>query len=161
MSTTTTCSNCLLPLALAWGVGRGIFWTLMRKWCKFFHPDGPETLLAWTVSLYRHRGSKWHISYVRWHHVPVSVWCAWLDLVLKDNEEGAQACDAMTHMHRYMAVPRTPVQTDRLDTTEASAVYRATRDRQVIKGATRQMSYSVFQQGELHKSEKRATSSGG
>lgn len=46
---------------------------------------------------------------------------------------------------KYMAVPRTPVQTDRLDTTEASAVYRATRDRQ----------------GELHKSEKRATSSGG
>ena len=34
----------------------------------------------------------------------------------------------VTHMHRYMAVPRTPVQTDRLDTTEASAVYRATRD---------------------------------
>ena len=67
----------------------------------------------------------------------------------------------VTHMHRYMAVPRTPVQTDRLDTTEASAVYRATRDRQVIKGATRQMSYFVFQQGELHKSEKRATSSGG
>jgi len=46
---------------------------------------------------------------------------------------------------KYMAVPRTPVQTDRLDTTEASAVYRATRDRQ----------------GDLHKSEKRATSSGG
>ena len=64
-------------------------------------------------------------------------------------------------MHRYMAVPRTPVQTDRLDTTEASAVYRATRDRQVIKGATRQMSYLIFRQGELHKSEKRATSSRG
>ena len=32
-------------------------------------------------------------------------------------------------LHRYMAVPRTPVQTDRLDTTEASAIYRATRDK--------------------------------
>merc|ERR1719382_2330293 len=30
---------------------------------------------------------------------------------------------------KYMAVPRTPVQTDRLDTTEASAIYRATRDK--------------------------------
>ena len=34
----------------------------------------------------------------------------------------------VTHMHRYMAIPRTPVQTDRLDTTEASAVYRASRE---------------------------------
>ena len=84
----------------------------------------------------------------------------------------------VTHMHRYMAVPRTPVQTDRLDTTEASAVYRATRDNnrqvikaakcqmsnvnhQVIKAAKCQMSYFIFYQGELHKSEKRATSSGG
>ena len=111
MSTTTTCSNCLLPLALAWGVGRGIFWSLLRKWCKFFHPDGPETLLAWTVSLYRHRGSKWHISYVRWHHVPVSVWCAWLDLVLKDNEEGAQACDAHAQVHGRTADPSSNRQT--------------------------------------------------
>ena len=62
-----------------------------------------------------------------------------------------------------MAVPRTPVQTDRLDTAEASAVYRATRDnnRQVIKAAKCQMSYFIFYQGELHKSEKRATSTGG
>jgi len=49
---------------------------------------------------------------------------------------------------KYMAVPRTPVQTDRLDTTEASAIYRATREKNNNKG-------------ELHKSEKRAASSGG
>lgn len=52
---------------------------------------------------------------------------------------------------KYMAVPRTPVQTDRLDTTEASAIYRATRDK----------NNSDKDQGKLHKSEKRATSSGG
>jgi len=52
---------------------------------------------------------------------------------------------------KYMAVPRTPVQTDRLDTTEASAVYRATRDN----------NNECDRQGKLHKSEKRATSSGG
>ena len=49
--------------------------------------------------------------YVRWHHVPVSVWCAWLDLVLKDNEEGAQACDAHAQVHGRTADPSSNRQT--------------------------------------------------
>ena len=72
----------------------------------------------------------------------------------------------VTHIHRYMAVPRTPVQTDRLDTTEASAIYRATREKSNNKVKLKQPHTSIvifyaFEQGELHKSEKRAASSGG
>ena len=123
MSTTTTCLSCLLPLAPAWDVGRGtILYNYFWKYL-FSNSDGREMLLAWTASSYRRQGSKWMD---RCGIIMYLLLCNVLDCYIKPEKD--LPMHVVRQMHRYMAVPRTPVQTDRLDTTEASAVYRATRD---------------------------------
>ena len=141
MSTTTTCSNCLLLPALDWGVGRGTFLTLLQKFANFSIQMVPKrcwperSLCTDTAEVSDTFHMCGGIMYLLVCGVHGWIWCSKITKRVPRH---------VTHMHRYMAVPRTPVQTDRLDTTEASAVYRATRDRQVIKAATSQMSYFMF-----------------
>ena len=107
----------------------------LRRWQRYYfvqfffgkylfsNSDGREMLLAWTASSYRRQGSKWMD---RCGIIMYLLLCNVLDCYIKPEKD--LPMHVVRQMHRYMAVPRTPVQTDRLDTTEASAVYRATRD---------------------------------